>query len=69
MPGQATAYYFGYSRLRAIRTAAEIALESKFKLGEFNDFVISQGFLPPDLMREAVMNEFVPEKLAKDTAK
>jgi uncharacterized protein (DUF885 family) len=61
-PGQATAYYFGYSRLRSIRTNAELMLESKFKLKDFNDFVISQGFLPPDLMRTAVMTEFVPSQ-------
>lgn len=69
MPGQATAYYYGYVKLRALKTQAEIALGERFDLKAFNDFVIAQGILPPDLMREAVMNEFIPGQVAKVAGK
>jgi uncharacterized protein (DUF885 family) len=63
-PGQATAYYYGYVKLRALKTQAEILLGERFSLKAFNDFVISQGILPPELMRKAVLEEFVPAQLA-----
>jgi hypothetical protein len=59
-PGQATAYYYGYVKLRALKTLAEIELGERFKLKAFNDFVIAQGILPPKLMREAVLKDFIP---------
>jgi uncharacterized protein (DUF885 family) len=69
MPGQATAYYYGYVKLRALKTQAEIVLGERFDLKAFNDFVIAQGILPPDLMREAVMNTFIPGQVAKTASK
>jgi uncharacterized protein (DUF885 family) len=65
MPGQATAYYYGYVKLRALKMQAEIALGDRFDLKAFNDFIIAQGILPPNLMKEAVMNEFIPAQQAK----
>jgi hypothetical protein len=62
-PGQATAYYYGYTQLRAIRTQAEIALGKQFNLMAFNDFVLAQGLLPPRLLKQAVMQEFVPAQM------
>jgi len=59
-PGQATSYYYGYTQIRSIRTLAEIALGKKFNLMAFNDFVLDQGLLPPRLLRQAVIHEFVP---------
>ena len=59
-PGQATSYFYGYQQLMATRQAAQLALGDKFDRQQFNDFVISQGLLPPELMRTAVMDEFVP---------
>ena len=64
-PGQATSYYYGYVQLRSIRTLTEIALGKKFNLMAFNDFVLDQGLLPPRLLKQAVMNEFVPAQLTK----
>ncbi|MGB9989036.1 DUF885 domain-containing protein [Pseudoduganella rhizocola] len=61
-PGQATSYYYGYVKLRALKTQAEIALGQRFKLRAFNDFIISQGILPPDLMRQAVAEDFIPKQ-------
>jgi hypothetical protein len=63
-PGQATAYYYGYVKLRALKTLAEIELGDRFNLKAFNDFVIAQGILPPKLMREAVLRDFIPAQKA-----
>ncbi len=59
MPGQAVSYFDGYTRLREIRSEAEKALGPKFKVQKFHDFILSQGLLPPDLLRKAVMTNFV----------
>jgi uncharacterized protein (DUF885 family) len=64
MPGQAGSYFDGYTRLRAIRAEAEKALGAKFNVQRFHDFILSQGLLPPTLLRKAVMEEFVPQMKA-----
>lgn len=58
-PGQATAYFYGYTRLNEIRNNAEKTLGAKFDQQKFHDFVLSQGLLPPALLRKAVETEFV----------
>jgi hypothetical protein len=63
MPGQAVSYFDGYTRLLAIRKSAEQALGSKFSAQKFHDFILSQGLLPPDLLRKAVMEEFVAQRM------
>lgn len=60
MPGQATAYYYGYTKMQALRTQTELALRDDFDQQAFHDFVLSQGMLPPDLLKAAVMETFVP---------
>ncbi|MFS2018013.1 DUF885 domain-containing protein [Massilia sp. CT11-108] len=69
MPGQATAYYYGYVKLRALKTQAEIALGDRFSLKAFNDFIIAQGILPPALMKQAVLEEFIPSQRGKAAAR
>ncbi len=59
-PGQANSYFYGYTRLLELRHETEAALGAKFRQKSFHDFVLSQGLLPPELMREAVLQEFVP---------
>jgi uncharacterized protein (DUF885 family) len=59
-PGQATAYFYGYSKLNALRTKVEIALPETFRAQPYHDFLIGQGLLPFDLLEKAVMEEFVP---------
>ena len=61
-PGQATAYYYGYVKLRALKTLAEIELGERFNLKAFNDFIIAQGILPPELMKQAVLQDFIVNK-------
>jgi len=60
-PGQATSYFYGYQRLMETRQKAELALRDRFDRKAFNDFVLSQGLLPPRLLEKAVMEEFVPK--------
>ena len=64
-PGQATAYFYGYTKLMELRTETEIALGKKFDRQAFNDFVIGQGLLPPKLLHDAVVNEFIPAQKKK----
>jgi hypothetical protein len=59
-PGQATSYFYGYQRIMQVRQAAELALRNRFDRQAFNDFVLSQGLLPPRLLEKAVMEDFVP---------
>jgi len=30
---------------------------------KYHDFILAQGLLPPDLMRKAVLEEFVPAQI------
>lgn len=64
-PGQATAYFYGYTRLMELRTATEVALGPKFDRQAFNDFIIGEGLLPPDLLAKTVREQFIPAQLAK----
>ena len=63
MPGQATAYYYGYSKMQSLRAQTELKLRDKFDQQAFHDFILDQGMLPPHILKEAVMNEFVPSLL------
>ncbi|GAC1430698.1 MAG: hypothetical protein NVS1B11_33400 [Terriglobales bacterium] len=42
-----------------MRKDVEAALGAKFNQKKFHDFILAQGLLPPDLMRKAVMEDFV----------
>jgi uncharacterized protein (DUF885 family) len=61
-PGQANSYFYGYTRLLSLRKETEDKLKSKFDQKKFHDFLLSQGLLPPDLMRAAVLEDFVPSQ-------
>lgn len=61
-PGQANSYFYGYSRLLDLRHEAETALGAKFDQKKFHDFILAQGLLPPDLMRKAVLETFIPSQ-------
>ncbi len=61
-PGQANSYFYGYTRLLALRKETEAALGPRFDQREFHDFILAQGLLPPDLMRQAVLEDFVPAR-------
>jgi uncharacterized protein (DUF885 family) len=64
-PSQAPSYFYGYTRWLQLRSQAEFALGKKFDRQRFHDFLLGQGFLPPDTLTDAVMNEFVPAEKAR----
>ena len=59
-PGQATSYYYGYRNLERLRTEVEMALGERFNQRKYHDFLLKQGLLPPELLRQAVLQDFVP---------
>jgi uncharacterized protein (DUF885 family) len=61
LPGQATAYFYGYSVLEALRARTELAMGDKFNQQKYHDFIIGQGLLPPDQLAEAVETQFIPQ--------
>ena len=63
-PGQATSYFYGYSRLNGLRMRTELALPGHFDAHAYHDFLLGQGLLPFGLLEKAVMQQFVPAQLA-----
>jgi uncharacterized protein (DUF885 family) len=59
-PGQANSYFYGFTKMIALRKDTEKAMGPKFNQRQFHDFVLAQGVLPPALIRQAVMEELVP---------
>lgn len=59
-PGQAGSYFYGYVRILELRAETELALGERFDRLAFNNFLLDQGLLPPDLLGEAVREQFVP---------
>jgi len=64
-PGQATAYFYGYTRILQLRAETQTKLGDRFDRKAFNDFLIAQGLLPPDLLADAVRTRFIPEQEKK----
>jgi uncharacterized protein (DUF885 family) len=60
-PGQATSYYYGYMNLMALRTEVELRMRGRFNQRAYHDFLLKQGLLPPDILRQAVLEDFVAE--------
>jgi uncharacterized protein (DUF885 family) len=46
--------------LMALRTEVELRMRNKFKQRAYHDFLLAQGLLPPEILRQAVLEEFVP---------
>ncbi len=66
MPGQATAYYYGYETLQSLRALTELKLADRFDAQAYHDFLLAQGLLPPDVLREAVETGFIAPRLAEE---
>jgi uncharacterized protein (DUF885 family) len=62
-PGQATSYFYGYEKQLSLRGQVELALGDRFDARSYHEFVLGQGLLPPDLLKEAVMQQYVPSRL------
>ena len=67
-PAQATAYYYGYNKLQALRAQTELALRDKFDAQAYHDFILAQGLLPPAVLHKSVMDDFVAPKLKATAA-
>jgi hypothetical protein len=59
-PGQATSYFYGYTKLVALRAETETALGARFRQRAFHDFILDQGLVSPDALRAAVHERFIP---------
>ncbi len=59
-PGQAPSYFVGYSRLMEVREDVERALGGRLDVQKYHDFILAQGLVPPKLLRQALMEDFVP---------
>ena len=64
-PGQAGAYFYGYTRILELRMETEVALGETFDRLAFNNFLLDQGLLPPDQLAKAVREQFIPAQRAK----
>jgi hypothetical protein len=62
-PAQATAYYYGYENLQALRASTELRLKEQFNQREFHDFLLAQGLLPPEVLARAVKQNFIAPRL------
>lgn len=60
-PGQATSYYYGYMNLMSLRAEVELRMRDRFNQRAYHDFLLQQGLLPPDILRQAVLNDFVSQ--------
>jgi len=59
-PGQATSYFYGYQRWMELKARAMLALGDHFDRQRYHDFILSQGLLPPGILGDIVMTQFVP---------
>ena len=62
-PAQATAYYYGYENLQALRASTELRLKDQFNQRDFHDFLLAQGLLPPEVLARAVEQNFIAPRL------
>jgi len=62
-PAQATAYYYGYEKLLQLRAETELKLKDRFVQKSFHDFILAQGLLPPELLKKAVREEYIPQQM------
>jgi len=68
MPGQANSYFYGFTKLLQLRKDTEAALGANFNAKAFHDFILSQGLLPPEQMRQAVTDDFIPRQKSAGVA-
>ncbi|CAB9518664.1 Bacterial protein of unknown function (DUF885) [Seminavis robusta] len=66
IPGQATAYTYGFLELQELRAAVELELGDSFDQQPFHDCILAQGILPFDILKSGVMEEFVPSVMASE---
>jgi len=63
LPGQATAYYIGYTKILEVRQQVMDELGNQFDLKEFHNLLLGSGAMPLNIL-EQVMNSYIQSKLA-----
>jgi hypothetical protein len=63
VPGQAPAYFCGYTRMMELRTEVERRLGDKFDQLKYHDFLMGIGPVPISQVRRALLDDFVPALL------
>jgi hypothetical protein len=63
LPGQAPAYFCGYTRMMELRAEVERRLGEKFDPLKYHDFLMGVGPVPMALVRQALLEDFVPAML------
>ena len=61
LPGQATAYYIGYTKILEVRQRAMDELGDQFDLKEFHNILLGSGALPLDILDQVISN-FIQSK-------
>ncbi|OGO12285.1 MAG: hypothetical protein A2Y53_07265 [Chloroflexi bacterium RBG_16_47_49] len=54
LPGQATAYYIGYTKILEARQRAMDELGEQFDLKEFHNVLLGNGALPLDILDQVI---------------
>ena len=55
MPGQATAYKVGMTKILELRALAEFELGDRFDIREFHDVLLTGGSMPLDVLEDRVI--------------
>jgi hypothetical protein len=58
-PGQAPSYFYGWTRINALRDEVKNALGAKYEPKAFHDTLLAQGLLPPALLEASVKKELL----------
>jgi len=66
LPGQAPAYFCGYTRMMEMRSEVERRLGDKFDQQKYHDFLMGVGPVPMALVRKALLEDFVPALQSPD---
>lgn len=61
IPGQATAYYIGYTKILEARQRAMDELGDQFDLKEFHNLLLGSGAMPLDML-DQVMTDYIQSK-------
>lgn len=67
-PGQAPAYFCGYTRMMELRAEVERRLGDRFDQLKYHDFLMGLGPVPISLVRQALLEDFVPGMLKQQEA-
>ena len=59
IPGQATAYKVGMSKILELRELAQTELGDKFDIRDFHNVVLTNGSMPLDILEELVQQYIV----------